>query len=44
MSLLHLSENTLAAANLLGSWLAQNDFTSSPDAHESQLVVMAGMR
>lgn len=42
MSLLHLSENTLVAANLLGSWLAQNDFTSSPNAHESQLVVMAG--
>ena len=42
MSLLHLSENTLAAANLLGRWLAQNDFTEQPEAHESQLVVLAG--
>lgn len=42
MSLLHLSEKTLAAANLLGRWLAQNDFTLLPDAQESQLVVMAG--
>lgn len=42
MSLLHLAENTLAAANVLGRWLAQNDFSTSPVANQSQLVVLAG--
>lgn len=37
-----LSPAALAAANRLGSWLAQNDFSGQPGAADCQLVVMAG--
>lgn len=37
-----LPDNTLSAANLLGGWLAQNDFTARPQPEEYQLVVLAG--
>lgn len=42
MSLLHLSETSVEDANLLGGWLAQDDFSARPCAAESQLVVLAG--
>ncbi|WP_373239557.1 YdcF family protein [Kluyvera ascorbata] len=42
MNVSHLPQETLMAANLLGRWLAQNDFDSSPKAEETQWVVMAG--
>ncbi|MEO3988792.1 YdcF family protein [Pseudocitrobacter cyperus] len=37
-----LPDSTLSAANLLGGWLAQNDFASRPQPDEYELVVLAG--
>lgn len=42
MNLSYLPQETLMAANLLGRWLAQNDFAAAPKAEETQWVVMAG--
>lgn len=42
MKLAFLPEATLAAANVLGGWLAQNEISGQPDAADSQLVVLAG--
>ncbi|EPK7358710.1 YdcF family protein [Kluyvera intermedia] len=42
MSLLCLPEATLAAANRLGRWLAQDDVAGEPDVANAQLVVLAG--
>lgn len=42
ITLPHLSENTLSAANLLGGWLAQNDFPARPQPSEYELVALAG--
>ncbi|MFG0515640.1 YdcF family protein [Kluyvera intermedia] len=38
----YLPEEVLTAANQLGGWLAQNDFTGQPDIQDTQLIVMAG--
>ena len=38
----YLPEEVLTAANHLGGWLAQNDFTGQPDIQDTQLIVMAG--
>lgn len=37
-----LPERTLAAANTLGEWLAQNDFTGKPAPVRADLVILAG--
>lgn len=37
-----LPDSTLTAANLLGGWLAQNDFASRPQPDDVELVVLAG--
>lgn len=37
-----LPDSTLTAANLLGSWLAQNDFASRPQPEDFDVVVLAG--
>lgn len=42
MTLLHLSDSSLMAANRLGSWLAKSDFLTSPAPEDTQLVVLAG--
>lgn len=42
MSLSHLPQATLDAANLLGHWLAQNDMAGQPKPAQSPLVVLAG--
>lgn len=42
MDVSHLPEATLNAANQLGGWLAQNDFSGHPGCQDTQLVVMAG--
>ncbi|WP_052282478.1 YdcF family protein [Kluyvera genomosp. 1] len=42
MSLLCLPEATLAAANRLGGWLAQDDVAGQPSVADAQLVVLAG--
>lgn len=42
MTLLHLSDSSLRAANRLGSWLAKSDFLTSPEPEDTQLVVLAG--
>ncbi|WLI77453.1 YdcF family protein [Kosakonia sp. H02] len=37
-----LPEPTLAAANALGAWLAQNDFTGKPAPVRADMVILAG--
>lgn len=37
-----LPEKTLSAANLLGKWLARNDFSMRPQPEDYELVVLAG--
>lgn len=37
-----LNDNALAAANLLGKWLAQNDSPRDADEGEADLIVLAG--
>lgn len=37
-----LPEQTLAAANTLGQWLAQNDFASKPEPVRADAVILAG--
>lgn len=37
-----LSEKTLAAANALGAWLAQNDFVGKPAPVRADIVILAG--
>ncbi|KAA1045563.1 YdcF family protein [Pseudocitrobacter sp. 73] len=37
-----LPDSTLTAANLVGSWLAQNDFASQPQSDDFEVVVLAG--
>jgi uncharacterized SAM-binding protein YcdF (DUF218 family) len=37
-----LPDSTLTAANLLGNWLAQNDFASRPQPDDYEWVVLAG--
>jgi uncharacterized SAM-binding protein YcdF (DUF218 family) len=37
-----LSEQTLKAANTLGQWLAQNDFSSKPGPVRADAVILAG--
>ncbi|ELY3986036.1 YdcF family protein, partial [Cronobacter muytjensii] len=37
-----LAEGTLQRVNLIGGWLARNDFTAAPGAGDSQLIVLAG--
>ena len=37
-----LSEQTLNAANTLGRWLAQNDFSTKPDPVRADAVILAG--
>lgn len=41
-SMPQLPDSTLSAANVLGNWLARNDFASRPQPHEGELVVLAG--
>lgn len=42
MTSFHLSPEILMAANCLGSWLAQNDFSTAPQSADMQLIVLAG--
>lgn len=42
MNVSNLPQETLNAANVLGRWLAQNDFAAPPQASQTQWVVMAG--
>ena len=42
MDMSRLPESVLAAANRLGGWLAQNDFSADPGHQDTQLIVMAG--
>lgn len=37
-----VSERTLAAANTLGAWLAQNDFVGKPTPVRADVVILAG--
>lgn len=37
-----LAEHTVAAANTLGEWLAQNDFTGKPTPVRADVVILAG--
>ncbi|ADO48485.1 YdcF family protein [[Enterobacter] lignolyticus] len=42
MTFPHLAETTLNAANRIGEWLAQNDFTSPQQDVDADCVVLAG--
>ncbi|ELY4365366.1 YdcF family protein, partial [Cronobacter sakazakii] len=37
-----LSEGTLQRVNLIGAWLARNDFAAAPAAGDAELIVLAG--
>lgn len=42
MNVSYLPQEILNAANVVGRWLAQNDFAAPPQASETQWVVLAG--
>ncbi|SMG28965.1 YdcF family protein [Cedecea sp. NFIX57] len=37
-----LSQPTIQAVNTLGQWLAQSDFTGTPQAQDADLIILAG--